>query len=253
MNKKIKKRKINYVYLFLKTRNIHLIKEIGMIPYYFKRVYNFNSVILTYQHGEYPFLETYCPGLKLQFIKKSIYNNICEKNVLKYLFMNAKRMDFLNLIYPRFDNFLYGTFYKLLNKRGFLYLKMDIHELFKKEDLFQRNRKKTNLHGPLKIFWFYLRKKIIESFFKKVDLISAESKELVGFLIKKYPQLRDKIIYIPNGVDGYYLKNSGIQKIPLHKRDNIILNVCRIGTPYKASEILMEAIGKLRDLKDWKV
>ncbi|MFX1600994.1 MAG: glycosyltransferase family 4 protein [Promethearchaeota archaeon] len=130
---------------------------------------------------------------------------------------------------------------------------MDIHELFKKEDLFQRNRKKTNLHGPLKIFWFYLRKKIIESFFKKVDLISAESKELVGFLIKKYPQLRDKIIYIPNGVDGYYLKNSGIQKIPLHKRDNIILNVCRIGTPYKASEILMEAIGKLRDLKDWKV
>jgi len=253
LNKKIKKRNINYVYLFLKTQNIHLIKESGMIPYYFNKIFNFNSTILTYKNGEYPFLEKYCPGLKLKFIKKSKYNKICERNVLKYMFINAKRIDILNLIHPHDDNFLFGFFYKLLNKKGFLYLKMDIHELFKNRDFYHRYRINPKFHGLLKILYFYLRRKIIELFFKKVDLISAESKDLVSFLKRKYPLLREKIIYIPNGIADNFLECNGIQKIPLHERENIILNVSRIGAPYKASEILMEAIGQLKDLKDWRV
>ncbi len=253
MNKKIKKRNPNYVYLFLKTQNIHLIKESGMIPYYFKKNHNFNSIILTFKNGEYPFLEKYCPGLKLKFIKKSKYNKICEKNVLKYIFKNARRIDILNLIHPHDDNYFYGFFYKLLNKKGFLYLKMDIHELFKNRDFYQRYRINPKFHGFLKILYFYLRRKIIELFFKKVDLISAESKDLVSFLKRKYPLLKDKIIYIPNGVADNFLEYHRIQKIPLHERENIILNVGRIGAPYKTSEILMEAIGKLKNLKNWRI
>jgi glycosyltransferase involved in cell wall biosynthesis len=249
----VSKRNINYVFLFLTTHNFNLIKEPGMIPNYFNRIFNFNGTILTYKNGEYPFLEKYCSSLKLDFIRKSKHIQSFEINVLKYLIMKAKRIDFLNLIFPSYANFFYGFFYKLLNKKGFVYLKMDIHELFKQVDLFQRHRENTNFHGTLKMFHFYVRKKIIEFFFKKVDLISAESKELVSFLIKKYPNLSDKIIYIPNGVDDYFLENSGIQKIPLHKRENIILNVGRIGTHHKCSEILMEAVAKLKDLKDWKV
>jgi len=253
LNKKIKKRNTNYVYLFLKTQNIHLIKESGMIPYYFTKVFNFNSTILTYKNGEYPFLEKYCPGLKLKFIKKGKYNKICERNVLKYLFKNAKHIDILNLIHPHDDNYFFGLFYKLLNKKGFLYLKMDIHELFKNRDFYQQYRLNPKFHGFLKILYFYLRRKLIELFYNKVDLISAESKDLVRFLKDRYPRLKDKIIYIPNGVADNILEQYGIQKIPLHERENIILNVGRIGSPYKASEVLMEAVGKLKDLKDWQI
>ena len=253
MNIKDKKRNLNYVYLFLKTQNIHLIKESGMIPLYFHKNFNFNSTILTYKNGEYPFLEKHCPGLKLKFIKKGKYSKICERNVLKYLFINAKHIDILNLIHPEDDNIIFGLFYKLLNKKGFLYLKMDIHELYKEDDFYHRYRTNSKFNGLLKILYFYLRRKIIESFYKKVDLISAESKDLVNFLKRKYPLLKDKIIFIPNGVTDDFLEQNGIQKIPLHERENIILNVGRIGAPYKASEILMEAIGKLKDLKDWRV
>ena len=76
LNIKDKKRNLNYVYLFLKTQNIHLIKESGMIPLYFHKNFNFNSTILTYENGEYPFLEKHCPGLILKFIKKGKYNKI---------------------------------------------------------------------------------------------------------------------------------------------------------------------------------
>jgi len=224
-----------------------------MIPYNFTKTFNFNSTILTYNNGEYPFLEKYCPGLKQRFIKKSKYNKIFEKNVFKYIFFNSKRIDILNLIHPHDDNFIFGFLYKLLHKKGFLYLKMDIHELFKNRDFYFRKRKKTKFHGLLKILYFYLRRNIIKIFFKKVDLISAESKDLVKFLKRKYPLLRNKIIYVPNGIADNFLESNDIQKVPLHERDNIILNVGRIGAPYKASEILMDAIGKLKNLKDWRV
>ena len=253
LNKKNKKRNINYVYLFLNTQNIHLIKESGMIPYYFNKVFNFNSTILTYNNGEYPFLEKHCPGLKLKFIKKSKDSKICERNVLKYLFKNAKHIDILNLIHPHDDNYFFGVFYKLLNKKGFIYLKLDIHELFKNRDFYNRYRINPKFHGIMKILYFYYRRKIIKLFFKKVDLISVESKDLVSFLKRRYPLLRDKIIYIPNGVVDNFLEQNGIQKIPLHERENIILNVGRIGAPYKASEILMEAVVKLKDLKYWRI
>ena len=239
--------------MFLKTQNVHLIKESGMIPLYFHKNFNFNSTILTYKNGEYPFLEKYCSGLKLKFIKKGKYNKICERNVLKYLFKNARRIDILNLIHPHDDNYIFGLLYKLLNKRGFLYLKMDIHELFKNRDFYHRYRVNPKSRGLLMILYFYIRRKIIALFYEKVDLISAESRDLVSFLKIKYPLLKDKIIFIPNGVTDNFLEQIGIRKIPIHERENIILNVGRIGAPYKASEILMEAIGKLKDLKDWRV
>ena len=253
LNIKVKKRDLNYVYLYLKSRNFDLIKESGMIPLYFHKNFNFNSTILTYENGEYPYLEKYCSGLKLKFIKESKYGKMCERNVLKYLFKNAKHIDILNLIHPEDDNLFFGLLYKLLNKNGILYLKMDIHELYMEEDFYHRYRTNPNFHGLLKILYFYLRRKIIALYFEKVDLISAESKDLVSFLKKRYPRLKDKIVYVPNGIADNFLEQNGIQKIPLHERENIILNVGRIGAAYKSSEILMEAIVRLKDLKDWRV
>lgn len=248
------RRKINYAILFLKTQNIHLIKEIGMIPTYFSRLFNFSGKIITYNNGDYPFLKTFCPGVQLQFIKKAKrYNKIIERNVLKYLLFNAKKIDFLNLTHYTDEVPIFGVFYKLLNKKGFLYLKLDVHEYFKKVDLYQRNYRKVPYKGFLKILYFYLRIQLYKVFLKKVDLISVENKALVAFFKKKYPELKNKFIYIPNGIDDYYFKNCGISKIPFHERENIILNVCRIGTIGKISEILMYAIAKLDDLKDWKV
>lgn len=223
-----------------------------MIPFYFNLLFDFNSRILTYKNGEYPFLKKYCPNLKLSFIKKSKHIKSYEKNILRYLFRNAKRIDFLNLIHPHSDNYIFGLVYKWINKKGFLYLKMDIQDSFKQVDLFRQYRIKGQFQGPLNLFYFYLMKKIINIFFKKVDLISAESKELVDFIKKKYPQLRDKMVYIPNGVDDFYIKKK-IKDVGFDEKSNIILTVGRIGTEQKSNEVLLEAVSKIKDLKNWKI
>lgn len=230
-----------------------------MIPKYFNKMFNYNCNILTYKNDEYPHLEEYCKGVKLKFIKRSNkghrFNKIIERNVLKYLLFNAKKIDILNLIHYSNANLRYAVYYKLINKRGFVYLKFDTTlAYFKRIDLYKWHRmQKKRFTGIFDFLNFYLKKKINMLFLDMVDLISVESKELCDFIQKKHPKIKHKVIYIPNGVDDIFLRKHGIKKVPFSRRENVILNVCRIGTYKKSSETLMEAISKIKDLKDWKV
>ena len=228
-----------------------------MIPYYFSKIYKFNGKILSYRNGEYPYLEQYSPNLKINFIKKSILHKYlvqyCETNVLKYLIFNAKRIAFLNLIHPHEHNEIYGVLFKLLNRKGFLYLKMDVNEFFKEKSLnrwpYKEKKKPKGLSNYLK---YQFKRKINTLFYELVDLISFESKELVEFFKIKYPKLRDKITYIPNGVDDFFIKNDINRIYSFKDKENIVLTVGRIGDIIKSNETLLEAIIKIKDLKDWK-
>lgn len=229
-----------------------------MIPYYFQRLYNFNGRIISYKNGEYPYLEKYCKGLKLEFVKKHKrinhkYNIYCERSVLKYLFTNAKKIDILNLEHLTEENVRYGVIFKLLNKKGFLYLKLDAHEEFIKKKDFYRDKKPNYYRGFLGFINFRIIKKINQNFLKVVDLISVESKELLAFLKKKYPKLKRKIIFLPNGIDDESLKSFGINRIQYKEKENVILTVGRLGTGQKNTELLLEAISRIQNLKDWKV
>jgi len=249
---------LNYAFIFLTTCNIHLIKEVGMIPHYFNRLYNYKGTIITYQNGSYPFLQNYHLNLKLDFIKKGKqykhFSSYCERNVLKYLIYNARKINILNLILPQEENELFGVLYKFLNRNGFLYLKMDIDESFMKNDRFYWYRDKIKHYTGIIDFIKFQFKKIINLlFYNQVDLISFESKELVNYFKRKYPKFKDKIIYIPNGIDDYYIKSAGIENLSFGNKENIILSVGRIGAEIKSNETLLEAISRIKDLKDWKV
>jgi len=97
------KNELNLLFVFLRTRNIHLIKEIGMIPFYFKEMFNFNSSILTFQNDDsYPYLDRYCKGVKLIFIKRGIMG------VLKHLFLHSRKIQILALLHGHIYNLLFG-------------------------------------------------------------------------------------------------------------------------------------------------
>ena len=59
-----------FVTIFPHTENIHLIKDVGMIPYILQKHHDFDSYIATYNNGNYQFLDTEVKGLKIRFIKK---------------------------------------------------------------------------------------------------------------------------------------------------------------------------------------
>ncbi len=251
------KRRRNYTFLFLGTANHILAKEVGMIPYYFYKMFRFNGKVLTYKLGEYPYLENICKGLELDFVAKkgTFYNGInlnCERSVIKYLFKNAKNIDILNLLHFNDQNVRFGVLYKILNRNGFLYLKLDSNIKVSKQQL-SYYKTKHRYKGFLDFFNYNFVKILYGLFSKKIDLISAETKKLTNFLQTNYKFLKDKTIYIPNGIDNYYLEESNIKVKPFSEKKNIILYVGRIGFKEKSVETLLEAIPKINNLKDWKI
>jgi L-malate glycosyltransferase len=56
--------------LFPECRNVHLIKDVGMIPYILYKYYGYDSKIVCYNNETYSSLNKEVKGLKLNFIEK---------------------------------------------------------------------------------------------------------------------------------------------------------------------------------------
>ena len=126
MNKK-------FVTIFPICENVHLTKDLGQIPFFLKHNYNYDSSIVCYKNNkEYSNLNGEVKGLRLEFIENKGRFIFLEKSVLSYLKKNSRNIDVLNLyIFSKFS-FVYGIYYKILNPKGFLFLKLDgYNETFK--------------------------------------------------------------------------------------------------------------------------
>ena len=256
--------KINFVFIYVKFINLYLIKEVGTISFHFYKNYNFNSKIVCYQNDrEYPFLNKYTPGLKVEFLKRKYrtFNQFLnfEIPVIIYLFKNAKKFGILSLIHLTTSSAIYCVIYKLLNPNGFVYLKTD-----SLEEIITDNKIRTNNYIN---YFFYSKRNVYtilfntirvkigkflsKIFVKKLNLMSVESKKFYN-IIKNYPKIKNKVIYSPNGIDDIQVKSFGIKRIPYNQKENIILSVGRLGTYQKGTEILLDAIVKIKDMKDWR-
>jgi glycosyltransferase involved in cell wall biosynthesis len=261
---KIKRKKRNFLLIFDKLRNISLIKDTGMIPYYFHRKYHYNSKILTYKNEKaYPFLNKYCKGLELEFLKKRrIFNKVFGIEIpgMTYLIKNSKNIHILEVIWLSNSSILYGILYKLLNRNGILYLKLDATEKIKHHNKlhpygyydYQYYKDLNLVKSLINSLRIILGRKISKFFFKKLDLASIESKKLYED-IKNYPRIKNKLIYLPNGINDSLLKDLNIKRIEFNKKQNIILTVGRIGWIAKDHHVLLEAVANIKDLKNWKI
>lgn len=207
---------MRFVTLFPETQNVHLIKDVGMIPYVMYKEFNFESVIVCYQNDNYEYLETEVKGLKIDFLKK--YSRKSVINGVIYLIKNSKKIDVLQLYHYVKRTKVWIILYKILNPKGKVYLKLDATIEIKK----------------IKFDKLSLINHINTTVLKKCDLVSAETKEFVTFLNENWPVT---VQYIPNG----FYKESLDLFINYSTKDNIICTVGRIGAPEKANHLLVEA------------
>jgi glycosyltransferase involved in cell wall biosynthesis len=238
------KQKPSFVTIFTDTENFHLVKDVGQLPYFMYKMEGYDAELISYKNNaEYPFLENEVKGLKLSFIPNKGRFLYFEIGVLYYLWNYSKSIDVLNLFHFKKDNFLYLLIYKLVNPKGKAYIKLDMDILFfKNYDAFLFS------NYALKNF---ILKALTSWIFKLTDVFSVETDQAREYLLKIYPELENKLICIPNGVDNIYLDQE-IPVKPFLEKENIILTVGRIGTEQKNTELLLEAL-KITDLKDWKV
>ena len=63
---------MRFVTLFLKTENVHLLKDVGMIPYFLMKEHGADSTVVTYRNDDsYGYADDEVRGLKLEFVRPS--------------------------------------------------------------------------------------------------------------------------------------------------------------------------------------
>lgn len=219
--------------MFLRTNNNNLLKDVGMIPYTLHKRYGWKSVIASYANEvEWEPLNKELKGLDHQLVERK-YDSLLLDGLL-YLAKHSKEIDVLNIYHLVLGrSLIWAWFYKVLNPKGRIYLKLDI-------DFTGIEHDKSN--GVYK-------KKVIERLLKKIDIISAESMYSFNYMKEQYHL--ENLIVVPN---GYNLPESykicdNIQSC----KENIIFTAARLGTQQKATEVLIEGFYQTMASHDWKL
>ena len=207
---------MRFVTLYLPTENVHLIKDVGMIPYMLHKNHGYHSAIATWQNGSYPYLENEVKGLELFFVKKSIFGRIFDG--MRYLKYEAASIDILNIYHLNLASFLYERVYRRFNPMGKIYLKLDMNE-----------------KGYRDVFRPDPRGFIKRATIRGADIVSVENTAMHEGLSKRF---RDKIVFIPNGC---FNKDVSEESVTPPEKYPVILTVGNLGTVEKATDVLLKA------------
>lgn len=164
-----------------------------------------------------------------------------EPAVLRYLLAHARDIDVLAVM--NFGNHVatYGSLYKLLNPRGFLWNKLDLFEQVVEINDFLPRTIPFARRGVRN----WLQRRLMRS----IDLMSAESRGVYRILAARYPELLPKLAVVPCGVDAPNM--SAVSPTP--QRERIILNVARLGAAQKGTDILLEAFAQSSLWPEWSL
>lgn len=223
VNKQLKKR--TFTIVLPEFQNVHLIKDVGMIPFIMGKYFNYDAKIACYESKGLLYLNNDVKGLGIDLIEK---NGTPLSDGEAYLRNKANEIDVLYVfgIYPWTMAWIEA--YKSFNPNGKVYLKLDAN-----------------------IYWMNrmdFRPEIL-SVLAKCDLISVECRTLHTYLNRKLPV---KIEYIPNGFHPASKHSHSL--IKFSEKENTILTVGRLGIHQKANEILLQAFAKVSSyLSDWRL
>jgi len=164
---------------------------------------------------------------------------IFSTSILRYIWNNAKKIEILNLYYLKHSIF-YGILYKMLNPKGFLYLKLDF-------DYLDMKKREHQWIEPFRRWCFSKYLKYIP------NLVSAESCSSLEYVRKCYMPHTDKLIYIPDGIDNQLLEQNNIEIHSYKNKKNKILVVGRIGAYQKNHELILESLTYINNWDNWEI
>jgi glycosyltransferase involved in cell wall biosynthesis len=230
-----------FVTLFPAAENVHLLKDVGIIPYIMHRDYGYESKLVCFHNSDtYQALADEVNGLKIEFIDAEPYQfGKVSKHVLSYLRNNAKQIDILNLYHHTTESMVYALAYRLFNPKGIVYIKLDI-------SIQKFDKQQKQWFHPLRLIGYNL-------FFKYItQLVTCEIPTAQTYLEKAIPALKGKLILLTNGIDTLPMEQIGLHRNTFQEKENIFLTVGRIGAQEKNHELLLQSLTNM-DLKDWKV
>lgn len=222
------KTKKNFVVLFPNCPNIGLIKDVGQIPYVLGKNYDdINTCLASCKIEVGGANYNQVEGMEIVQIPVILKSEIISG--LFYILKNARKVDWFNFYHGGRHVYYWSKFYKFLNPKGKVYLKLDLN--------YDGCRKLSERPKELKIF---------EKAAKAVDIVSVESQQ-IRELCKKFTDIDIKVIC--NG----YVDHTGIEATGESERENCFITVGRLGTYEKATDLLLEAFAESATQHDWNL
>lgn len=231
---------MRWVTYFPEIHNVHLTKDVGLLPYHMGLLPGVDaSLVGRFSEQEYPALDTEVQGLHTVHLEFKGDAAFLDRAFTDYLKAHAAQIDVLQLYHLSRHTLIYGLYYKRFNPSGKLYLKLDGYN-----DHF-RSRKRY-ARGVVKNA---LLKATERRFMRTVDLVSIENTEGVDIVAGTYPMLGEKLFYLPNGANDFYIDRCVEQPAP---KEKVMMSVGRPGSPEKNYELLIDALPYLR-LNGWNI
>ena len=213
--------------IFENLEEVHVNKDVGMIPYVLSKYYDFQVTILSLDNG-CSFRDTdFLNYVNIKFFKT-------KKLMYLYILKNILNINFLMFFHDDKKRGLFYLICKLLNPKIFIYTKLDMDYLTALERL-EKNKKDG------------IRKLLLKKLYNRlVDLFTVETFEVLD-MVKNLPMYKNKIKYLPN---GFYAEKEYDFEIP---KEKLILVVGRLGAPPKNNHLLIKTLEKLNNLNDYKI
>lgn len=243
-------KKLLYLYPY-DFEEVFLEKDVGLIPKYLSKIFNLEIDFAIFDDYKIKnkMVKYFEKDNKINILVFERIFNIKNKKILKILFpldhfrlfkyilKNVKNYEFVMIFHFSLISWIYLLFCKIINNDIKVILKLDIDRA--------NSIRISNIEVNL------LKKIMKKSIINITNLITCETMETYHILTKSSLFPKDKITYLPNGLDENLLKLYKSQDL-IDNKENIILTVGRLGEYQKNTEMLLEAIRKI-DLKDWKI
>lgn len=232
-----------FVTLFPFYRDHHFYKDPGQVPYrisgegYEARIVRFLSddlLTVTEKH------------ITVSQIRPLFGEKAGNLSLLLWLAGSSRRTNILNLFHLTWQSLLTSWLFKLFNRTGFVWIKMDnchASGRYDWEDILEKRNRSGSMSGRFRD-WLMRR-----FFVKSVDLWSVEDEGSRSFYENTYPLFRGKIITVFNGHCADILNYTG--RKTFSEKEKIIVNAGRLGTHQKATEVLLEAFRVIASLTDY--
>ena len=236
--------KKNITLLWRKLNSLEFGKDVVLVPYYLGQALGYQVEICCGYSEEIATQISKRQKKDLHFVRRPLGYKPLQRIPIyvKYLWQNASRINLLMCFHWRLETFVNILLYKILNRDGLIYVKLDT-ESGKEWDL-----SRCSFIGRT------IRKIIYNSCLSKVNVISCETSQPYNSLChNKYfgEQLRKKLVLMPNAFDEAHLNILRIKERMYDEKENLMITVGRLGTSQKNTEMLLKALEDV-DLKEWK-
>jgi len=228
------------------AKNVHLVKDIGMIGNVLARSHGYEAHFACLNRGqEFTYLNDEARWLQVDRLEDDPgYRQFRwpPRSVVRYLVRNARRIDVLQLFNHTRETMVLGLVYKILNPKGFFHLKLDANEPWL---LGECAKKEASAKEALAEY-------LLPHLFARAipDLLTSESVGSLEAYRRLYPWSSGHLKLLPNGFDDAWFAREGLEEVAVDRKENLAITVGRIGTHQKRSEMLLAALERC-DLGDW--